>query len=100
VVASDVLRCDPAHSLGFGAGGRAERGKAAEESEFGKEFAPWGDCHCCPPWLARLAFVLNHSGRHARVCRGHPCLSWPSQDGEAWMAGTSPAMTTWRSGSI
>src|SRR5262245_15965933 len=50
VLANDVLRSDVAHSLSFGAGRGAESGKSAKESEFCKEFTPWCQYHCCPPF--------------------------------------------------
>jgi len=46
--------------------------------------------------MQNLACGIGLSPRHGRACRGHPRLSF-GVCGEAWMAGTRPAMT-WRDG--
>jgi len=41
----------------------------------------------------RPNMIESHFYRHARACRGHPRLSCRASASNAWMAGTSPAMT-------
>src|SRR5262245_9875649 len=68
VLANDVLRRDVARGLSFGAGRGAKRCKSAKESELCKEFTPWWQYHCCPPFRNR--FYIGEVAFKGEVLKG------------------------------